>query len=485
MPDGNAVPQPVEQGMLMPYQLDWLADRAPQKASVKSRRVGFTEVATLECALRAMGLDLCAGRQVDPVPQCIISAGLNQAIDFLRRVKLHVDVLGKVFGRDMVISSSATLLTIEALNGEPVQLRAFSTNPATIRSFEGDVTLDEFAAIPRMEAVYAAARPLANPTLKHPKGFQVRVIFTPLGDDNMAYEIARGRLSPAECRKRGERPAWSVHETSIYKALEQGFPADLERLRQDAGSDDIFEQEYNIGFLSASARYISAQTYDDATWTDGDKPPSDMQALIFAGMDVARHAHKSSIVIAERMGDVLWHLGTDSQRDVDWDTQEAWVAETMDPPGRPRVSRIHIDGTGIGDQFGERLCKRFPGRVESVVFGQRSKEELATGLKLALERGRFRPREGDAELRRAVLSMRREVTSSGNITYRVPEDKQKGTHADEAWAAALCVQAAGGANRSNAVPKVYTPSMGRDEAIAGLRQRMFSGGRGSKGGGML
>jgi phage FluMu gp28-like protein len=409
-------------GWLTSYQTAFLADRSPQKAVVKARRIGFSEVVALECACRAAGVDIVRGTRIQPVNQTVVSASERQAQKLVARVARHLEAFG-IAGAP-VLTDDPGKSEIKLSNG--VAVTAFSSNAASIRGEGGDCTLDEFAAMPRADKLWAAVSAIAKPTLGRPEGYQIRVVFTPLGDDNMAYRIARGDL----------RDSWSLHEVSIHDAVRSGFPADAEALREEIGDPEIFGQEYELLFLSASARYIPAPLYDScipATFA-----PVHLVSR-FAGLDLARRRHLSSLVeLGQDTAAALWLLNLESQRDMPWDAQEAWIDHVMQ-----HCNKLAVDGTGIGSQFAERLGARFgDSRVLPITFTLQSKEDLATGLKLAMERKRLHLT-NDAELRRDVLSIRRKITSSARTVYETPE--QHGSHGDRAWALALAVHAAGGA----------------------------------------
>lgn len=409
---------------LVGYQKRWLADQSRQKLCLKSRRIGISEVASLECATRAMGINLTTGDQHKPVPQIIVSASHPQAKKFLRRVRTHVQALGMAVDGFTITTDNAYTLGLP--NG--VEITAFSTNADTIRGEGGDVTLDEFASMPRPKQIWAAVRPIASPTLGNPQGYRIRIIGTPLGDDNMFYEF---------CRADKHKGRFSLHEISIYDAVKDGFPIDPEEEREEVGDDEMFAQEYELSFLSAAMRYIEAELYDSATYERGEAPAG--RATQYAGMDVARTKHNSAIVLANLLEATLWHTSTDARKGASWDEQEAWADEYF----KVGVARMSVDATSIGNQFAERMEKAFgKARVESVQFTAKVKEELFTGLKLALSTKRFRPLADDVDLRRDVLSMRRRVTDAANVLYDIPETKMG--HGDRGIAAALCVRAAGG-----------------------------------------
>lgn len=439
------------------YQREYLADRSPRKVVLKSRRIGFSEVMAFEAACRAVGVEMwpdCPPNVVKPVPQNIVSASQRQAIVFLEKVMRHVKALGMGMVGDIVERESVTLAKLT--NG--ATLTAFSSNPKSIRGDGGDVTWDETASTPRDKEVWAALRPLATANLGERGGYHIRIASTPLGDDNLFHDFCRGDM-----RKR-----YSLHEVDWRAAMADGFPFDEAAEREEYPDPDIFAQEFELSFLSSQLRYISTGVYDAAAYDIADLPK--LPGERFGGMDVARHRDNSAIVQALRIADTLYHEETEARRGVEWSDQEAWVRDVVNPEGRAGMLRFCVDKSGLGSQFAERLELEFPGTVEGVGSTPKEKDDLATGLKLALASKRFRPRRDDVDLRRDVLNLRRVVTAANNVRYDAPRDKSG--HADRAIAAALCVHAAGGAakrvgNPTRAGTVREDRAMGRSRRMAG------------------
>lgn len=414
---------------LVAYQRRYIDDTSHRKLFVKARRIGGSFVVALDAAMDAAGVRWAPDGKLSYHPglgrdQHLISASHRQSKELLAEVLDHLESFEVALGRPLLAGEpSAERITLES----GVRLNALAPNPRTIRGAEGDVTLDEYAHMPRPDEVWAAAKSVTDPNLGHPDGYKLRVVSTPFGDDNKFY-----RLCETDEGKR-----FSRHRVDIYDALEDGFPADIEALREEAGDADAFAEEYECVFLSAKARYISAALWDAACYDLEDRPEGD--GIGYAGYDVARKATGDLVAACElrRIAGVLWQdaeCWTD--RGVDWDAQEAKAAEILE-----RCERLGVDATSIGSQFAERLQKRFGARVDAVEFTPKSKEELATGLRLALERGKLRPLGYDTGLRTAVLSIRREVTAAGNVRYDAP--RTKAGHADQGWALALAVKVAG------------------------------------------
>lgn len=416
---------------LVKYQREWLNDRSPRKVLVKSRRIGGSFVVALENAWGAagVGFDNRGHMYYRPERGCdqrIISASMVQAVELLAEAKKHLVALCAIIGRDIIAQSSVTQITLR--NG--CKLMALPANPATIRGGVGaDVTLDEFGAMPRADEIWKSAKSKTDATLGRPYGYRLRIVGTPLGDDNKFYRLA----------KTDEGKRFSIHTVDIHRAVRDGFPADVEALREEIGDADSFGQEYECQFVSAATRYISAELYDSCTY-DGFSLPSGIRTS-FAGMDVGRRSHgdPSAIVRVTKVGDTLYHRDTEIRRGVEFNAQEIWAENEI-----AQCTRLAVDATGIGMDLAERLVKKHGSRVDAVEFTQKSKEMLATGLHGLMSRKKIQLKEDDAELRRSVLSLRKNITSHGNTTFEA--ERTKKGHADAAWALALAAHTAGGAD---------------------------------------
>jgi phage FluMu gp28-like protein len=445
----------------LPYQVDWLSDRTQRRVAVKSRRVGFSEVAAAECAAALVGFDLVTGDVVRPRPQVIASASQNHSRDLLARVATTLHAFEQVAG-PLIADGGEQVFRLQLRNG--MTATAVPASASALRGLEGDLLLDEIGAMPHAAEIFAAGKPVTDPNLGNPDGYRVSAIGTPLGDGSFFHDIARGQRSAG----------WSVHEVSIHTAIAQGFPlrGTLDEFREEIGDSDVFAQEYECVFLSAAGRYISEALFDDAVvqvpegkqWQDMIPAHSRVAG---AGFDVARRGkHKSaSCELWADSGGKLWLRELRTERGMPWHAQEAWADEIAG-----RCSHLAVDASGLGSQFGERLAERHGSTVEPVVFTAPFKEQLFSGLRLALERGMLKL-PNSPELRRAVLSLRRRFTDSGNTVFDVADDKHG--HGDEAIALALAVHASGGALGAlgcSSDRMMWTPE--RSERSKFLRPRM-------------
>ena len=403
----------------------------------------------LECAMAASGIVLRDSGDIthnprDGVDQWIVSASHAQSKELLKEVAKHFAWLSVATGRTLLNSRPAAEC-ITLANGR--RISALAPNPATVRGKAGDLTLDEYAAAPFERDLWAALGPITNPTLKRSQGYKIRIVSTPLGDDNRFYRLA---MTPS-----GD--GYSRHFVDIHRAIADGFPADIEDLREDAGDADTFAQEYECAFLSSSARYISSELYESSLYDRHDLPTNEA-GRHFGGMDVARKSTGDLSVLVDlvRLQKRLWCLSTEERRGSSWADQEAWVKAFLS-----RAKRLAIDSTGLGDQFAERLQIAFgASRVEAVGFTSKTKEMLATGLRLHLERNTLMLPRDNTALKRDLLSLRRVQTKAGNVIYEAP--RTQGSHADRAWALALAAHSAGstGEMGSDSIPRPQSQGSG-------------------------
>lgn len=415
-----------------PYQLRWLNDRSRMRACVKSRRIGFSEVVAFECATRALGLEFVGAKfqRIHPTPQHIVSAGAEQAKAFLQRCRTHACVLAPAFGKtEETVFREDNKMNLVLFNG--VEIRAHSANPAGLRGWEGDLVWDEAGATPRDEEVWDAAKATADANLGNPTGYRVSVFGTPKGDTNLFHAMCEG----------SRKDAFSQHKVTIHQAHAQGFPftESLDAMRRSMTTEK-WQQEYECSFLTASQRYIPAELYDSpkVTFDPATMPPIPHNASRYGGNDVGRVNDLSALCTLVLVDGKLWQDGlVQVERGMAFDDQEKWVGRNLES-----MNRLCVDQTGMGMQYAERMVKRFGLRVEPVTFTNQVKEELATGLKLAMERGILRLRSDDTDLRDDVLLLRRQVTTAGNVRFDADRSADKG-HADRAWALALAVHASG------------------------------------------
>lgn len=408
------------------YQKRWLRDRSRLRLCNKARHIGYSFVVSFDHAAEAIGLDPLAG-SYEPqlgVDQLFVSTGQTQAIELLQTALLHVRGFEQALGRKLIDGKPSQEL-IKLTNG--CAIRALPGGNATaIRSWSGSVFLDEFAFIPDAEECYKAAYFVASPTIAHPDRFRLSIVSTPNGPSGLFFELAE--------TERGEE--YSKHETDVWSAIADGFPLDPEEERAKRDKDPTtYAQEMECCFVSQDTQFIKAEVYDAALVDIADQPTA--HSMTFAGYDVGRRRDLSAAVEAFLDWQNVLHVtDVESKRDMPWAAQKEWTLKIAE-----RSSRMAVDETGIGNQLAEEVAIAAGGSVVKFNFGvPKERVELFDTLAWRFENGMIRiPRRFHA-LRRAVLSIEKRTTKTGQVQY-VARRKGSG-HADEAMALGLCCYAA-------------------------------------------
>ena len=175
-------------------------------------------------------------------------------------------------------------------------------------------------------------------------------------------------------------------------------------------------------------------------------PLNSSQSQLFVGVDIGRDHDLTVIWALEKVGEICETRAVITLEQRAFDAQEAVLYELL---ALPSLRRCCIDQTGLGRQFAERAAQRFGRyRVEGIQFTSGTKEELAYPVRTAFESRTVRI-PADKWIRADLRSIRKEVTSSGNI--RFTGERTRHGHADRFWALALALHAARGAVNNNKV----------------------------------
>jgi phage FluMu gp28-like protein len=470
---------------LCPYQERWIADQSRFKIAVKSRRIGFTFATTLEIALDSMA------RQTRWL---IISRTQDTAREALKEIKTHFAAMRIAAGASAAISDLPTELFLDSLrvsqyvielpNGS--EIIAMTAHPDAARGFGGNVFLDEHgfhrdseelwkgaaAAVLRGHRLIVVSTPhyqtgnfyrlarQAGLTLGHP----------PLTQANEAMEI--GEAKEAHEKKEAEEkfPAssassassvpsvvksslWSPHWVDLHTAAPQlraiGVPIDLDELRELAGDEETWNQEFCCQFLSAaemwipldliaSARSPQATLEWNPAYESEPRPAGSGSGSLYVGADIGRKRDRTAIWIDERVADVSICRGVIILDRTPFERQYEVLSELL---AHPLVRRACIDQTGIGMALVERLQEKFGSKVEGITFTAPIKEEMSLRVRRRMEERLDKIPDNAPAIERDFAAVKREVTSSGSLRFDA-ERTDRG-HADVYWAKALADHAAG------------------------------------------
>ena len=153
---------------------------------------------------------------------CARKTSDRQAKEFITEdVAPHVRAIGVISSITDSYIPNTSIKTHEVSLSNSSRIIALPANPDTARSYEGDVTLDEFGFHIDARRIYEAIEPSIT------RGYALKIISTPNGQPGAYYDLAKmvGLVD-------GHRSTdiWSTHKTGLLQAIAQGC-------RERAGSD--------------------------------------------------------------------------------------------------------------------------------------------------------------------------------------------------------------------------------------------------------
>ncbi len=407
--------------ILLPYQQTWVNDQSRFKIWLAARQIGKSFALTLEAVFDAIE------RRTLWV---FLSAGERQAAELAEKAKLHleaVQVLAEQLSDDFFDEEGRAHKQLELRLPNGSRLIFLPANPSTARGYSGNVVLDEFAFHADSQRIWAAL----FPSVTRSGTFKLRVASTPNGRSNMFYRLYEA------AERLGAASRWSSHRTDILQAVAAGLPIDLAELREGTSDDLTWQQEYLLEFLEESTAYLSYELLATC-----EHPQASVDALVadldlnlgelFLGVDIGRRRDLTVLWLLQKVGDVSWTRRVAELVKTPFSAQREVLYGLL-----PHVRRACIDETGIGMQLAEEAQRRFA-QVEPVTFTAAVKSDLATTTRRAFEDRTVRvPIE--AAIREDLHSVRRVVTSAGNVRFDAERDQA--SHADRFWALALALHA--------------------------------------------
>lgn len=410
---------------LLKYQRDFLEDPARGRIVLKSRQTGFTKfVFSLGPVLDAIS---DAPQKSDHI---LLSAGERQSREMIEAVRRHcqaVQVVADYHEDDFRTEDGATAKQAEVrlrVRDKLVRIIGLPANPFTARGYTGHVTLDEFAFHRDSHAIWRALAPSIT------WGYRLTVGSTPMGLGNKFAELWQT-----------ESDFWSKHFVDIYTAVRDGLPANVDELRALLGDPEGWAQEYECQFLDEGATLLThalISACEDPALRLAESPAElEGEADLYLGMDIGRKRDLSVLWVWQKQGDTYRTRAIFRLAKTRFAEQREWLYALL---GLNGVRRCCIDATGIGAQLAEEAEERWGARVESVAFTAPVKEDLAVTTLRVYQDGAARI-PVDQDLRRALNSVKKVVTSAGNVRYDADRSERFG-HADEFWAGALGLHAA-------------------------------------------
>jgi phage FluMu gp28-like protein len=433
----------------LPYQQAWISDPARLKICQKSRQIGLSYADSYDSVRKAA---VQPGRDV-----WVMSPDEAQAKQYIRYCKHWANVLHLAaadLGERVYNLKDGKAAKVQVLSfASHWSIYALSSNPDAIVGKTGHVKLDEFALHKDQRTLYAVAKPVIQ------WGGTLSVISTHRGAGTVFNELIQ------EIRERGNRMGWSLHTIPIQRAVEEGLverinatmggplsrDAWLAQQRSECIDQEQWLQEYccvpadeAAAFISydlinactePALRLLSLEELIESLSTPASGRNEALPAQLFLGVDVARKKDLCVLDVGEKVGDVVWdRLRLELQGRPFGEIEEALYQVLR----LKQLKRACIDATGLGMQLAERAREQFEWKIEPVTFTAHTKEELAIGLKVDLEKRLLRLAD-DQKLRADLRGIRKETTLGGNCRYA---GEIEGSHCDRFWAKALRQQAA-------------------------------------------
>ena len=456
------------QDFWLQYQKDWLADDSLIKFWEKSRRIGATYVQSYEdvrdCVTKRY---FKKGR---PLKVWFTSADLSAAkeyIDYCKEWATFYNSIAKDLG-EVIIDEEKDIkaFCLEFSNG--AKIFALSSNPSQFRSKGGKVVIDEYAFHKDQKGLWKAAFASAN-MWQYP----IRVLSTHNGQLSNFYKIIKliklGKLN------------YSLHTTPIQKAVNEGL-ADkiqgkklssqerkkfLEDLRRDAGDEITWQEEFCCIPVDEATAFLTYEMIENCKENNVLKSFEELENLgdLYIGYDIARHKHLSVITVWEKQGDIRFLRYVVKMHNVKFKDQKQTLYSFL---RLKNVRRCCIDRTGIGENLAEDAQTDFgKSKVESVLFSNSSKEEMATLLYISVEDRNIRI---DVNTEQEDIedwhSIRKIPTKAGN-TRLDTDGSDENRHADHFWSSALGIYASA-SSKDFKKPVIITGKLNNNDSFNGL-----------------
>jgi phage FluMu gp28-like protein len=441
--------------IMLAYQKKWSDDKARWKFGLMSRQVGKDFSSGEEGVADCYSYDL----KKEKTDWLIAAPSERQSLESLEKWKEWAEAYRLAIDdyqeeREKGSESLLKSATITFRHGSRVI--AVPGKPDTVRGYSANILLTEFAFFENPDLTWRAILPsITNPLRGGVK--KVRLITTPNGKGNKAHDIWTKNHGVKDAK-------WSTHLVTIYDAVKQGLPVDIEELKAAIDDPDGWAQEFECQFLDTQAVLLSYEVIALCEsleahehigfdyWTSASQFPVDI------GIDFGRKRDLTVCWAAEKVADLQI-------------TREVLTLEKMSTPDqvealRPRIRkarRVCLDYTGPGVGLGDYLVKEFGewdpkankfGKIELITMGNTNKVEICTKLAHAMQ-GRKWLIPISRVIREDLHSVNKISTASGGITFRAPHTPDG--HADRFTALALCNRAgsfAGGPFQFAVVPRI-------------------------------
>ncbi|MGH7779754.1 MAG: hypothetical protein ACREQR_07995 [Candidatus Binataceae bacterium] len=471
--------------ILLPYQRNWIADRAQVKVAEKSRRVGLTWT---EAADRALGAAVAGRGGMDG---WYIGYNKDMALEFVETAAMwarRFDKAARAIEEIAVNDESRDILAYRIRFASGHKIVALSSRPSNLRGKQGCAVIDEAAFHDDLAGLLKAALAFTM------WGGLVRIISTHNGAANAFNQLV--------CEIRAGRLPYSIHRVTLDDAIAQGLYRKICDTLGRAWSPEsdaawrreIFElyadnadEELMCIPRASSGTFLSALAIESRMregipvlrWSVADEfasraeevRRSETEAWCEERLAPALGAIDSAAATClgedfGRSGDltVIWVM----QIAADLTRRTAMVVELRNLPFRqqeqilffigdrlPRFIAGAMDARGNGQYLAETAAQRYGARIAQVMLSAEWYRENMPRYKAAFEDGAIElPRDADILADHRAIVIEQGVAKVGDARFRGADGMPR--HGDSAVAAALAFAA----SRMDTAEIAYTPVRG-------------------------
>ena len=428
----------------LPYQSRWLRDKSLLKIWEKSRRIGATYTQAYEDTEDiVLKKEYRPGRPVRKV--YFASKDEDAGKEYIEYCLMWAKVFNTVakdLGESVIEEDDNKKVKARILEFENGgRIISLSSSPTAFNSKGGKIVWDEAALHKDQRSMWSGAQPAGVVW-----GYPIRILSTHKGKQTLFYRFCQNA-------KKG-RSNFSIHRVTIVDAVNEGLydkvmgrPTSqgerekyINDIRTSCQSEDIFQEDYMANPVDATTAYF---TYEEIELCVVENVLRDFEYLrtcgnpLFLGYDVGRKKDLGIIPILEFIAPFLYLRFIQVFERTPFATQKRFLDDAM---RLPTMMRGCIDATGMGLPLAEDAqLKHGKYRVEAITFTNVSKEQLAVGVKQIFEDRRILIPDDD-RLRESIHSIKRMVTTAGNIRFDADRTDETG-HADDFWGLALAIHA--------------------------------------------
>jgi phage FluMu gp28-like protein len=478
------------ESILLPYQREWIADRAAVKVYEKSRRIGITWAESADAAL-----DAGTGSGSD---WWYIGYNREMALEFVEAAAGWAQRFNHAVQRPeeiMVADPDKDILAYRIRFTSGHKIVGLSSRPSNLRGKQGVAIIDEAAFHDELSELLKAALALTI------WGGRIHVISTHNGATNSFNQLVMDTRT-------GRRP-YSLHRTTLDDALAQGLYRAICRDREKSwtqGGEGAWRAELLAEYGSdAEEELLCIPSSSSGVFLPSALIEARMKEEIpilrwHCGADAIERGNPALVrdaedwIVSELLPimrrldpDLMSCFGMDFGRSGDitviWPMQIApnmvrrtpFIVELRDVPFKaqtqvlfyivdrlPKFMGGAMDARGNGQYLAEEAALRYGARIEQIMLSLEWYRENMPRYKAGFEDGNIElPRHADILADHRLLRMQQGVARLAERRTRGDDGKQR--HGDSAIAGALAYYA----SYSNHRDYAYTPINSRGSRLSG------------------